>query len=334
MVTMNKKKRMIGILVFVALLVIAIAMTWIINYRKKQEDNRNIRYFDAAESVDDIEWLGVAEDGVSTCIVEYGDAPYYYRIIPGKYIILESIKGTGEIVYGGLGENIEFERFELYRYNIRTGESYLFFDGVEYLKQYPDMQLIMDVSCTVLDGENVYQQRYEQRPQENEIERDSYYLCINVEDGSCSVQAEKVDTWNTYTTTIFKWIEDDRLLRNNLPEKMVEFLTGTSGYIRYAEPYQNFEGVFSVRGLAEYLPENNEVLYGMFPELEQYRGEENCYVHLLIGGNPTDEELLRLFMEDGQEISFEGAVLEELWSIDGKAHEIHSFEEYEQWRNW
>ena len=96
--------------------------------------------------------------------------------------------------------------------------------------------------------------------------------------------------------------------------------------------YHNFEGVYQIEIMAKYLPKQNEALYGMFPELEQYRGEEDCYVCLYIGGYPTAEELLRLFMEDGQEISFEGVVMSGEYSIDGEEHEIHSFEEYEQWR--
>ena len=38
-----------------------------------------------------------------------------------------------------------------------------------------------------------------------------------------------------------------------------------------------------------------------------------------------------VLVEDGQEISFEGCVLPANSSKDGQEHEIHSFEEYEQW---
>ena len=46
----------------------------------------------------------------------------------------------------------------------------------------------------------------------------------------------------------------------------------------------------------------------------------------------TDEEVMRLLMEDGEEISFEGCVLPADESKDGEEHEIHSFEEFYQWK--
>ena len=158
-------------------------------------------------------------------------------------------------------------------------------------------------------------------------EIDVGYIWVNIEDGSYSVQESGIEKQSTHTTDIFLCLEEHRLLRNNLPNEMLEEL-----YYFYSFPYQNYEGVFEVRGLAEYLPQNNEFLYSLFPELEQYRGEENCYIYMLIGGNPSDEELLRLFMEDGQQISFSGGLLSGQYTIDGEDHEIYSFEDYERWR--
>ncbi|WP_268874764.1 hypothetical protein [Clostridium sp. Marseille-P3244] len=41
---------------------------------------------------------------------------------------------------------------------------------------------------------------------------------------------------------------------------------------------------------------------------------------------------MRLLMEEGEEISFEGCVLPANESNDDKEHEIHSFEEFYQWK--
>ena len=53
-------------------------------------------------------------------------------------------------------------------------------------------------------------------------------------------------------------------------------------------------------------------------------GEEDI-VTFYIGGAPTAEEILKLFLEDGEEISFEGCVLPAKLSIDEQDHEIRSF---------
>ena len=81
----------------------------------------------------------------------------------------------------------------------------------------------------------------------------------------------------------------------------------------------------------KYLPESNETLYKEFPGLKNYGGSEEDIVTFYIGGAPTAEEILKLFLEDGEEISFEGCVLPAKLSIDEQDHEIRSFEEYEQW---
>ena len=81
----------------------------------------------------------------------------------------------------------------------------------------------------------------------------------------------------------------------------------------------------------KYLPESNETLYKEFPGLKNYEGSEEDIVTFYIGGAPTAEEILKLFLEDGEGISFEGCVLPAKLSIDEQDHEIRSFDEYEQW---
>ena len=80
------------------------------------------------------------------------------------------------------------------------------------------------------------------------------------------------------------------------------------------------------------LPENNEALYREFPELKDYVGNEDDIVSLYLQEELTDEEIMRLLMEDGEKISFEGCVLPADESKDGEEHEIHSFEEFYQWK--
>lgn len=331
---MNKKKWIIGIGSLFVLMIIVIIVVAVKSKKETDVENPNIYYFDKGRSIDDIEWISVAEDGVSTCLVAYDFAPYYYYdVVPGRYIIYTSIKGNAEFINVYLDDNFVYDEFKIYAYDIATRKTRLVFDVTELIDENPNIQVTDEAKgCFVIGEEFIYQNVYEQRPNKDipygqEIDKD--YLCINIEDSSYRIQKEIIGEWYTDTITVFYVLEEEKLLSNNLPAGMLEEMGPEFAY--YAISYQNFEGVFEVRGLAEYLPEHNEVLYGMFPGLEQYRGEEDCHICLYIAGNPTAEELLRLFMEDGQEISFEGVVLSGKDSIDGEDHEIRSFEEYEQW---
>ena len=283
-------------------------------------------------NLDSIEWMGVAPDGVSTCLVEYGATPSIYDVVPGKYIVHEDVEEYTRAVFYDeecLGFEDYHEVFELYLCDIKTKERTHIYDIKELVEQnYPGCYISSYGGVYEWEGQNVYEVCITEKEWEEDYPWEELCLYISIQDKSYAIYEKEIEKWSIHTTDIFYRLNEERLLLNNLSFEMLEEMGHP--YI-YALPYQNFEGVFCIDGLAEYLPEHNEVLYGMFPGLEQYRGEENCYICLYIGGNPTAEELLRLFMEDGQEISFEGAVLPGEYSIDGEDHEIHSFEEYEQW---
>ena len=282
-----------------------------------------------SRSLESIEWIGVAPDGISTCLVEYGGRPSRYDIVPGKYIVHEELEGYKRYIYLDgeyIGEECCYEDYQLYVYDLVTHEKRTIYDMNDFMEQnYPGCY-ISAFSDEVFswNGQNVYTVRIWRRIVKNEYPWNVQYLYINTEDGSFEEHEDDPEkNYSSTTDGVFYNTDGTSLFEQNLPEGILEEICIFT--------YQNYEGIFEVRGLAEYLPEHNDVLYGMFPELEQYRGEEDCYICLYIGGNPTAEELLRLFMEDGQEISFEGVVLPGKYSIDGEDHEIHSFEEYEQW---
>jgi hypothetical protein len=81
---------------------------------------------------------------------------------------------------------------------------------------------------------------------------------------------------------------------------------------------------------SNYLPQESQELYGRFPGLRDFIGEEDLNVSVIISNDITNEEILLMFMEDGRDINFEGTVLRADWSIDGEEHEIHSFEDFDR----
>lgn len=101
---------------------------------------------------------------------------------------------------------------------------------------------------------------------------------------------------------------------------------------RGIETYHAYPGVICIETFVKYLPEENEELYGEFPGLKEYDGDGDDVVLFYYQDKMTEEEIMRLLMEDGEEISFDGCVLKADDSKDGKEHEIHSFKEFYKWQ--
>lgn len=102
--------------------------------------------------------------------------------------------------------------------------------------------------------------------------------------------------------------------------------------------YGYWKNTYCIRLPIINLPDENEVLYTMFPELkERVKNAKNQewasdqmipYVDIYLTDDPTSEEMIRLILPEGQEISFEGMGISKSKSVDGVSHEIHSFEDY------
>ena len=171
---------------------------------------------------------------------------------------------------------------------------------------------------------------------------DEDMLVIDLESGE-----PRIKTWETYLKMLQYDQEDSeyqdalRILRNKTfvhtngfqssqeyeenPEKGVYINVFCRANIPYIE-----KGVAEIDIPGEGLPENNQALYAQFPGLKQYRGEE-YEILIYLTDKPDAEEILRLFLEDGQEISFDGVTVTAEHSADGQEHKIESFEDWNRW---
>lgn len=94
-----------------------------------------------------------------------------------------------------------------------------------------------------------------------------------------------------------------------------------------------FNGVPLVFKVSD-LPENNTSLYEEFPCLLEARNDtsmQDFYVLLIFPYSMNADEVVRMITEEGHEVSYEGVYVSEESSIDGKNHNVHSFEEYMQY---
>ena len=86
---------------------------------------------------------------------------------------------------------------------------------------------------------------------------------------------------------------------------------------------------------------NNTKLFTMFPELKSLcdeikkndinEGRANMAVDIVLTGNPSEEEIMSIMLPEGREVSFEGVKINDENSVDGKEHDIHSFDEWREY---
>ena len=91
----------------------------------------------------------------------------------------------------------------------------------------------------------------------------------------------------------------------------------------------------------ENISENNTKLFSMFPELKSLcdeikkndinEGRANIAVDIVLTGNPSEEEIMSIILPEGREVSFDGVKINAENSVDGKEHDIHSFDEWREY---
>ncbi len=84
-----------------------------------------------------------------------------------------------------------------------------------------------------------------------------------------------------------------------------------------------WEDYIVIDTLTQNLPEHNDELYGMFPELKKYRDAEGYYARIFLHGDWNAERICGLLTENG-EVKFWPAWVDE----NGEEHIIRSFEEF------
>ena len=295
------------------------------------------RIFDVDDRRENVKLIETGE-GKDVCIVS-ADGLVGRDIVPGKYLVLTLVAGESkDSEYGG--SISRYSRYELHLYDLKTGELAEVIDVNQMMEQEKDYQLDTNACNTAeVEGKECIRLFLERIPNEDDSwKTDWKYLNINI------------NTWDTFIMTDEE--EDEKVKKDSVIERETSIfeewggysLTEANGFINekgekdgkkkffYVGEYYGWQGITRVWLTTDYLPKENQALYSEFPQLKEYQGKEGMEVYIYLSDYPSAEEIFKLFMEEGQEVSFEGAVLDAELSIDGQEHEIHSFEEYYQWR--
>jgi len=318
---MTKKRKVItGIVVMILILAGAGLWVWHDHEKDKERNNtgpKNILHYEQGSTEGNA--CMITDKNLEGCLID-GRYMIFYHF---KYTMDWTSYYTPEVDYAV----VNF-------YDLVTNEKLGSVDLTEIVKSYLEKGLLWDS-----DGVGRY------RTEEGE-----FYLCItftdnqsiwenvylNVETGEVMEDENLLASWETkHKEKVLEWernierdmtiIEIDRigLLENVFGERWL----GDNNLFIYRDQVSGC----AINIKRSMLPKENQLLYTEFPGLKEYEGTDEDWVCLYFEKNLTQEEIISLFVEEGEEISFEGCVLRANDSIDGQDHEIHSFEELEQW---
>lgn len=313
---MVKKKRAV---IIIAILIVVVGCGLWMAYRSEEAKKTVID-----DEFEDIIYFEEGTEEGYACKI----GGWHNNFIWDKYVCLCHYKYTEKYASNGSAEEVDYARLEFYDLTTgkRLGEMNLKKILEPYWEQYGGL---ISWSVNTLDfyesesGELYVALRFETR-----IDRWNEWVLVNVSTGEILESEQgKNSVWQEteVNRTAFYYKETNifdeiGLLKSNGLSEDKTFIVGSGSSARFIELDSSM------------LPNENQRLYGLFPGLKEYKGTDGLIVYIMMKEFPTMEEVLLMILEEGQEISFEGCVLPAELSIDGKEHEIDSFEDYYQWR--
>lgn len=243
---------------------------------------------------------------------------YPFYIFPGKYIFLRDV----EYSYDTEQEDVlEIKKAVYTVCDLKTGEEIRTIDAKEIAEKVDsDMKLITLLSPYIIAGKDreVYLKFFLEDNSDpcDRSPATKSNLYVSTETGECIVR-QGGDPLERAQTVYGNPTENKQENTHNiwLFEKIE--LEEANGFIPFYCEYDGKEqpglevcewgyGILEIKTLKKYLPEHNEKLYGEFPGLKEYEGEDDDIITLYVVANDTVEEVFEWLLEDGEEISFEG----------------------------
>ena len=258
-------------------------------------------------------------------------------LIPYKYAFEEDVLGNprriirdenGEYV-GGYIMDSNLKRFTINVYDIRTNEKIKTIDAKKLLEENKDIQArsLSGVGTETVNGVPYIEILIEDAP-DVKIKGEYHGIgrfYINLDDESYFIKRNTAEDTKDLVIGLEK---EDILKRPFLKQNMSD---------KYVDIYNsNWENLITVYTYVDGLPKNNEKLHTMFPELKTNMDKlsvnnENAMAKFMIPDSLTEEEIMRLFMPDGQELSFDGVIIDAAKSVDGLNHKVYSIEDLKKY---
>ena len=264
-------------------------------------------------------------------------------IIPNKYATDNDLQGRYLDTFldengNPLGFNLkttELDKFNVDIYDIKTGEKLKtidvksIFDNDDNIKpdrpykaitlEYDGKPYIMVWSeKTSEDIENGYEDRL--KSVFINIEDETYF-----EDWARDVSERR--SKGERITAVDKWdIFNEILLKQN---SLYSYITVSSSSV-----WEGFTDVYVYD--IDRIPKESKSLYELFPKLRENLDKlmakgEKAKVTFMLSDSISDKELADMFFENGEDISFDGVIVDGRHSVDGLPHKINNFDDFKKY---
>lgn len=261
-------------------------------------------------------------------------------IFPNKYYINYYYKFPLEDVRNGKEMEVKEDQWtQILEMNftvidIQTNEELRTVDVKEILeKNYPDYQPGNQVSpspasTTEYNGKLAVVYVVEKKPTKEEVEKG-----IEAEKHNLYIGAEEDFHVLDMNSTVYMDTEVESSEYKFLESTDIFKVNGIEGYLYQTKngywKGTQWENTIAVGIAVSSLPENNAKLYEMFPEIKGIEMEEDDSLTFYLD-EMSEEEIIKLFLEDGQEINYEGVKMFRN-TKDGEEHILTSKEEIDQY---
>ena len=262
-------------------------------------------------------------------------------IIPNKYAIDNDLQGRYLDTFldengNHLGYNLkttELDKFNVDIYDIKTGKKLKtidvksIFDNDDNIKPdrpYKAMALEYDGKPYIMvwsektseDIENGYETKL--KSVFINIEDETYF-----EDWARDVSERR--SKGERITAVDKWdIFNEILLKQN---SLYSYITVSSSSV-----WEGFTDVYDI----DRIPKESKSLYELFPHLRENLDKlisegERAKVTFMLPDSISDKELADMFFENGEDISFDGVIVDGRHSVDGLPHKINNFDDFRKY---
>ena len=264
-------------------------------------------------------------------------------IIPNKYATDNDLEGryldTSRDENGNpLGFNLkttELDKFNVDIYDIKTGEKFKTIDVKSIFDNDDNIKPDRPYKAIALeyDGKPYIMVRSEKTSKdiENGYEDRGKAVFINIEDETyfedwardVSDRRRKGER----ITAVNKWdIFNDILLKQN---SLYSYIT-----VRSSSVWEGFTDVYIYD--TGRIPKDNKELYELFPKLRENLDKlvakgERAKVTFMLSDSISDKELADMFFENGEDISFDGVIVDGRHSVDGLPHKINNFDDFKKY---
>ena len=295
---------------------------------QKQEDLEIEKEITSWESSLDIEMIDSEKEG-NFCIVREGEGEP--RIIPDKYYIeTTAYTGTKYEIEDRSYRIKETERYEIGIYDLHTLELIKTLDMKEIMSPYWEDWQIWSIGHWIGEYKGKYYltQPLIKKQTEEEIlaekEEEIRRLWIDIEDETAGwVDKEPNPVYSDQNDNIWMLVGSLILNVNGYEETNVSNLYTLEDTSYISIPTSS-------------LPEKNEKLYSLFPDLKNVSREEGIYANIFLYPETNNMEAISLILNDGERLGFDALESDSDgyyggYGKNGKRHRITK-EEYEQFQ--